>query len=102
MQGIDIYSILLSNMENNLIVKLLEENLVAPETREEMLVFLNQLGEETREGLLKMLSEHKEWVQLLSDNLQAKKVALAANDSAAWEKIIKEEERQLEELENRK
>lgn len=55
--------------------------------------------EEDLSPIAGLFSEDLSWVRVLYDNYKAKKAAFANNDSAAVERILKEEEEKLQQIE---
>ena len=50
-------------------------------------------------GVLKLFTEDNLWIKRISENYKAKREALTAGNYSMWQKIVKEEESQLQELE---
>lgn len=51
------------------------------------------------EGVLKLFDEDSSWIRRLSENYKAKRSAFATGNSAVWQGILRDEEKQLKELE---
>lgn len=69
------------------------------EEKKEFADILVGVREEDLSPIAGLFSEDLSWVRVLYDNYKAKKAAFANNDSAAVERILKEEEEKLQQIE---
>jgi len=86
--------------QNFEIIKQAIDNSVLPDVaKKDLAEIFDKVEDKYLAALAEAMARHPEWVAKLYQNLQDKRAALAASDTAAWEKIIKEEEAELERME---
>ena len=71
---------------------------LSEEEKKEFADILVGVKEEDLSPIAGLFSEDLSWVRVLYDNYKAKKAAFANNDSAAVERILKEEEEKLQQI----
>lgn len=88
-------------METNLqkIQKLVVDSALSQDEQNDFVTLLALTVDAELEPMVQLLSEDKSWASKIYQNIKVKRTALAAGDSALWQKILREEETQLKELE---
>ena len=69
--------------------------------QEDLLLLFAKAKDEDMVSVLKLFTEDPSWIPKINENHKAKQAALIMGDSALWDRIVKEEERQLGELERK-
>ena len=70
-----------------------------PAEKEELIRFFSSFSDEKLGEVLQLFNSDASYIKKVSDNYQAKQAAFATGNSQLWDKIIKEEKTQLEEIE---
>jgi len=89
-------------METNLqnIQKLIVDSELSKEMQDDFVALLTLVPDTELDSMAKLLSEDKDWVSRIYQNIKAKQSALATGGQVSWSKIIQEEEVQLKDLES--
>lgn len=74
---------------------LLADSDLPEEEQQELVDVFSRASDADLEPIVQLLSEDPKWIQIVADNYRDKKNAIRANDPAAWEQIIKNEEQVL-------
>lgn len=78
--------------------KIIIESSVSVSDKDRLLRILAKAGEEELQAVLTLCTEDPNWIAQMSENYAAKQAATTTSNEALWQKIIKEEENQLEAL----
>ena len=79
------------------IARIHESDLIVDEKTEFIGVFM-KLQNEAKESSAQLCADNPTWIRKLYENYKSKQAAIAADDPAAWEQIIQEEEKMLREM----
>lgn len=80
--------------------ELLKKSDLSQSEQDELLILFARAADEELEPMLKLLSEQPKWLKKISDNYKIKQAAITAKNPASWQKVIQDEERELQELES--
>lgn len=80
---------------NSNLEKIINESNFAPEEKEKILEFLSKLSADDLNIILEMTLKDPKLLKVFYDNYQNKKQALSQKNQPALEKILKEEEKYL-------
>lgn len=88
-------------MESNFqkIKELLQNSILSKEDQDDLVVLFSLSEDSKLEPVVKLFSENKNWIKKISDNYKTKKEAIVNKNPDLWQKIIEDEEKQLNELE---
>jgi len=67
--------------------------------QEELMLAFSSASDADLEPIFKLFSEDQSWIRKISDNYKAKHAAMITGDTKLWKQIVKDEETQLNELE---
>lgn len=82
------------------IIELVQRSSLSPEDKTDLIfVFSFAKKDADLAPTVKLFSEDPSWIEKINDNYKGKSVAIAARSSVAWDKIIEDEERQLQQFE---
>jgi hypothetical protein len=70
--------------------------------KEELILLFSRINQEQLTPLLELIRKDESWIHKIHDNYKAKRAATAVGSSDLWQKIIRQEEAQLQELEKQK
>lgn len=81
-------------------IKTLLQNSTLSQNDQDDLITLFSLSEDSKlEPVVKLFLEDQNWIKKISDNYKAKQIAALEKNSDLWQKIIEDEEKQLDGLE---
>lgn len=81
------------------IKELIQKSTVPLAEQESLLLLFAKANDQDLEPTLKLFTEDSSWIDKINENYKAKQAALATGNQALWQKIVREEEAQLKELE---
>ena len=82
----------------NAIKELIEKSdLLVPE-QQELILFFSKVDDNALEEILMLLAEDKWWIRKIFDNYKAKEIVFKEKDAQKMQEVVKEEERQLQAL----
>lgn len=68
--------------------------------KEDLAWLFSDASEEEIQAAIDLFAEDAAWIKKISDNYHSKKIALLADDAEMWKKILEEEEKMLEPVQN--
>lgn len=88
-------------MESNFqkIIKFLRNSNISQEDQDDLIVLFSLCEDFKLDPVIKLFSEDQNWIKKISENYKAKKSAIADQDIELWQKIIQNEEKELNQLE---
>lgn len=87
-------------MESNFqkIIKFLRNSNISQEDQDDLIVLFSLCEDVKLDPVVKLFSEDQNWIKKISENYKAKKSAIADQDFGLWQKIIQDEEKELNQL----
>jgi hypothetical protein len=79
--------------------ELLSRSTLSSHDQDSLIVALSLANDSELEPVVALFSENPAWMEKISANYKSKKTADASQDPNLWQKIVREEESQLKELE---
>lgn len=79
--------------------ELLQNSILSKEDQDDLVALFSLSEDSELEPIVKLFSEDKNWIKKISDNYRAKKTAISEKNSDLWQKIIEDEEKELNKYE---
>lgn len=80
--------------------KILSQGEISLEDQNDLLVFLPILPQESLEKLIKLFQKNIDAIKEFNQNFKSKLKVLAGKSDEEWDKVVKEEEEKLKEMES--
>lgn len=80
------------------IKELIQKSAIPLAEQDDLLFLFIKAVDQDLEPTLKLFTEDSSWIHKINENHKTKQAALATGNHALWQKIVREEEAQLKEL----